>query len=432
MQLINNLNQRVSNKTIVWFRIAFGLLMAYSCFFAVYRDTISYLYLKPKHLFHYIGFEWIQPLPGMGMYWYYGTMALLSLFVAAGFLYRYSLGIFTVLWTYAHFIQKSYYNNHHYLIILLCLLLLLMPANNRASVDAALNAKIKDTTVPRWCGLSIVLLFAIVYFYAAITKLYPAWMDGSYLATMYAGAHGSRWAPLLQNHWLHLGFAWFGILFDMFIIPVMLCKRTRIIGVFAMLFFHLFNFFFFEIGIFPLLSLAVLAFFFQDELFRGIFNNTPKQPGNKRNTLIVKYLLIPFFIVQLLYPLRHFLIEGNVIYTEEGNFHAWKMKAYIKTGTITFRVRELPDGPMETFDPKILYNSFQISRMKSKPDMIWQAAQQIKQEYAKQGKKVAVYATTSISLNGKPERLLVDPNADLAAEKWDYFFHNKWTLPNND
>jgi hypothetical protein len=70
--------------------------------------------------------------------------------------------------------------------------------------------------------------------------------------------------------------------------------------------------------------------------------------------------------------------------------------------------------------------------METRPDMVWQMAQRIKEEYRQKGNDVEVYAITKIGINGRPLKNLIDPQIDLAAAKWDYFFHNDWILLYDD
>jgi vitamin K-dependent gamma-carboxylase len=434
------LNKRVDNAPLILFRICFGFLLAWQSFYDIYDNKIYILYLEPKHLFPFIGFEWVHPLPGYGMYIYHIVMGILGLCVCAGFLYRYSLSAFTLLWTGLYVMQKSSYNNHHFLIILLCLLMLIMPANRYASLDYRLRPALKKYSMPQWCSAIIIVQVFMLYFFAGVAKLYPGWIDGSHMMLIFKAHLNPAWLFITQSHWFHLFIAWGGILFDLLIIPALLYRRTRMVATAAMVFFHLFNFYTLDIGIFPFLSIAFLPFFFSPEKIRQlVFPRKAPLPADEvnditdaKNTAIIKYILFPYAIVQLILPLRPYLIRGNVFYTEEGNRIAWRMKLTVKSGRVTFRVAERPGGKQKIFNISMLYTPFQIKKLSTKPDMIWQAAQLIKQEYAKQGKNVAVYATAYASLNGRPERLIIDPKADLAAAKWDYFFHNEWILLNDD
>lgn len=127
------LQQPVDNSPLIIFRIFFGLLLFLETSGAIVTGWVKENLILPKILFPFIGFEWLKPLPGSGMYCYYDLMAVLGFFVLIGFWYRVSLGLFTLLWWATYLMQKTSYNNHYYLIILLCFLMLLVPANAYAS-----------------------------------------------------------------------------------------------------------------------------------------------------------------------------------------------------------------------------------------------------------------------------------------------------------
>jgi hypothetical protein len=63
------------------------------------------------------------------------------------------------------------------------------------------------------------------------------------------------------------------------------------------------------------------------------------------------------------------------------------------------------------------------------PDFIWQFAQHLKEEYAKKGVAVAVFAKAAVRINGGPLTPFIDSEVDLANEKWDHFRHHSWILP---
>lgn len=436
--LLSYLTKRVDNAPLILFRICFGFLLAWQSFYDIYDGKAYILYIEPKHLFPFIGFEWLQPLPGYGMYVYHIIMGIAALGVCAGLFYRYSLTLLTLLWAGLYFMQKTSYNNHHYLILLLCLILFIMPANRYASADCYIRPALKKYSMPRWCVTIIIVQLFIVYFFASVAKIYPGWLNGSHARLQYANYANVPYLWFVKKHIFHLFIAWGGVLFDMFIIPALLFKRTRTAATVAMIFFHLFNFCTLEIGIFPALSIAFLPFFYPPDTVRKFF--FPKKPALQSaieddvqpdTTPIIKYILFPFAAVQLLLPLRPYLIPGNVFYTEEGSRIAWRMKLTVKSGEVTFRVAEKPGGSKKVFDISTLYTPFQIKKMSPRPDMIWQAAQRIKQLYAKQGKDVAVYATAYASLNGTPKRLIINPETDLATAQWDYFSHSDWILLND-
>ena len=170
---------------------------------------------------------------------------------------------FTIMWSATYLMQKSSYNNHYYLLMLLSGIMVFLPAHKYASVDVKLNPEIKSYSMPQWCRWVIILQLFIVYTYASLAKFYPDWLDTSVIELMMKGKKDYILVgDFLQQKWLHFALAYGGILFDGLIVPLLLFKPTRKYAFIGSIFFHLFNSFIFQIGIFPYLALAFSLFFF--------------------------------------------------------------------------------------------------------------------------------------------------------------------------
>jgi len=418
------------------FRIIFGLLMAGLSCKLVLDGTIYRYYIAPKHTLTFIGFDWLQPLPGRLMYGYNLVMTIAAFGIAVGYKYRLSLASFFVLFTAEYLMQKTWYNNHYYLIMLLCILLFMVPANGYAALDSRQKPGIKTVNVPYWCHLIFILQLTIMYFFAAIAKCYPDWLNGTYPYVLFNN-YNFTLPHVLKTPAFYSFIALGGFLFDLLIVPLLLYKKTRFLATLASLAFHLFNSFTLgsEIGFFPYLSLGMLVFFYPPETIRKLFfptkavlSDAHSAAGSHNNKGVVRYLLVPFFIIQLALPLRHLLISGNVLWTEEGHRLSWRMMQKAKSGTTQFRVVDRHTNKELPYNLKNILLSNQIRNLGGKPDMIWQAAQLIRKDCAAHGKEVAVYVTAKASLNGHAERLFINPATDLAHTTYNYFGHDSWVL----
>jgi hypothetical protein len=427
---------KMDNGALVLFRIFFGILIALECYGAMMTGWIHQTLIEPEFTFNFIGFNWLQPLPGIGMYIYFFVMGSLGICIALGYKYRFSVISFTVLWTAVYLMQKSSYNNHYYLLVLISAMMCFFPANANYSLDAKTNPSIKNEYMFSYVKWMIILQLFIVYTYASIAKIYGDWIDFSFIKILMATkADYYIIGTLLQHPWVHTIIGIFGILFDLLIIPALLWKPTRKFAFFVSIFFHLFNAIVFQIGIFPFLSLAFIVFFFTPETIRDIFlkkkvvySNSQSHAPSFKNVIYILGGL--YFIFQLMLPLRHHFIKDNVLWTEEGHRLSWRMMLRSRTGKITFKVVD-----KETQKPTIINLNDRLSkkqhrRIAAYPDFIWQFAQHLKKEYQKNGKDISVYAVSSkVSINGKPYRAFVDPKVDLANTDWNYFWHNEWILP---
>ncbi|CAL68443.1 HTTM domain-containing protein [Christiangramia forsetii] len=430
--------KQVDNSALVVFRALFGLLIAIEAFGAIFTGWIRRTLIEPDFTFNFIGFEFLQPLPGNGMLWYYGIMGVFGIFVMLGFKYRLSIVCYGIMWAAVYLMQKSSYNNHYYLLMLLCIIMSFLPANRWFSLDAKIKPEISKISMPRWVWVVIVLQLWIVFTYASVAKLYPDWLDGSFPALLMR-SKADYWlvGEILQQGWVRYAITYFGLLFDLLIIPLLFWKRTRLPAFIAAIFFHLFNSFIFHIGIFPYMSLAFSIFFFPTEKINKWFLRNRKKYYDKGEIIIPPYrnLLIAamsiWFIIQVCLPLRHWFFKDDVLWTEEGHRLSWRMMLRGKSGRITFKVVE--KGAIDTVfvNKKDYLSRKQLRAISTKPDMIWQFVQRIEEEYVEKGKEVEIYAEGKISVNGGPYKPLIDPKVDLAAEKWQHFRHHDWILPSD-
>src|SRR2546423_3189481 len=74
----------VDIASLVFFRIAFGLLMVWQVWTYFANGWIALHWLEPRFLFKYYGFSWVHPWPGNGLYIHWVLLGVLALFVAAG------------------------------------------------------------------------------------------------------------------------------------------------------------------------------------------------------------------------------------------------------------------------------------------------------------------------------------------------------------
>ena len=109
----------VDNSPLILFRIVFGILLACECIGAVFTGWVHETFITPKITFTVIGLEWLQPLDGNGMIYYFLIMGLLGILISLGLFYRASTFAFTAMWAVVYVMQKSHYNNHYYLLILM-------------------------------------------------------------------------------------------------------------------------------------------------------------------------------------------------------------------------------------------------------------------------------------------------------------------------
>ena len=427
---------KVDNSQLLIFRVFFGILIALESYGAIATGWVKETLINPKFTFSFIGFEWLQPLPGNGMYFYFFIMGTLGIFIAFGFKYRFSIITFTVMWFAVYLMQKSSYNNHYYLLALISFFMCFFPANRDYSIDARRNSLIQSNSMYSYVKWIIILQLFLVYTYAAIAKLYGDWLDFGIIEIL---MNNKITYPIigsvLQETWVHKTVGITGIAFDALIVPALLWKPTRKVAFIISIVFHLLNSIIFQIGIFPYLALAFTVFFFEADTIRCIFfkkkeafNNPIVQVPSYQKLIIFGGSI--YFLIQLLLPIRHHFIKDNVLWTEEGHRLSWRMMLRNRVGKIQFKVVNNETGESHIVKLKNHLTKKQMGKIAAYPDFIWQFAQVLKQDYTANGDNISVYTVNSkVSINGKPYKAFVDPKVDLAHEKWDHFGHHEWIFP---
>lgn len=426
--------KRIDNTGLALWRIAFGLLISIEAFGAIATGWVREVFVEPQFTFNFIGFDFLQPLPGHGMIYYFLLMGCFGLLVMVGYKYRWAMACYALMWTCVYLMQKSSYNNHYYLLMLVCWMMVLFPASRYLSFDAK-KESFKKLHMPQWVKVVFILQIWIVFTYASVAKMYPQWLDGTAPALFMAGKK-NYWliGEWLQQPWVHQSIVYVGILFDLAIIPLFLWKKTRLFAFYLSLFFHLFNSVVFQVGIFPYMSIAFAFFFFSSETLIKRFKL--KRPiYSEAKVILPKFksvgitLFSIYFLFQVGLPLRHWFIEDDVLWTEEGHRLSWRMMLRSRSGLLVFWVEDKATGNRTNYPYQPLLTKKQRGDVRSKPDFIWQMAQRIKKMEAEQGRDVAVYAVCRVKINGGTYYDFIDPEVDLGSVPWEPFKHHEWILP---
>ena len=425
------LGTEVDNSPLILFRMVFGFLAVAESFGAIATGWVKKTFIVPDFTFTVIGFEWLQPLEGNGMILYFIVMGIAALGIMFGLFYRASTFVFLGMWTMVYIMQKTHYNNHYYLLVLLSAVMLLLPAHKNKSLDARFGFTIAEDSCARVCHYFFVIQIIIVYVYASIHKVHWDWLEARPIGIWFQ-YKSNYWliGPLLAQKWFQYTIAWGGVVYDGTVFFLLLHPKTRKLGFVLSIFFNLFNSAVFQIGIFPYLMIGLTVFFFPPDTIRTIFfKKKPKVfPVRKKLSPGWTYLLITYFVIQILLPLRHHLYEGNVGFTEEGHRLSWRMMLRSKSGRVGIYVEDKKTGERDRLNLNDYLSPDQRSAIAGQPDMIWQLAQRVKKEYQELGKDVGVYAIGSISLNGHKRKPLIDKNVDLASVPWEPFSHSDWIL----
>lgn len=428
----------VDNSPLVVFRVLFGFLIMAEAWGAILTGWVTETMIEPSFTFNFIGFEFLQPLPGNGMYYYYAVMGGFGLLVMLGLYYKIAISAYFVMWSAVYLMQKSHYNNHYYLLMLLLGIMIFLPAHRYFSLDVRRKPSLSRLTCPRGIYVFLVVHIWIVYTYAAFSKIYMDWLLAKPIKIWFA-AKQDYWliGETLQQEWLHYFVAYSGIFYDLLVIPALLWHRTRWLAIIASLGFHLSNSVIFQIGIFPYLALSFVLFIFPPEEVQKFFFPKKAKPtdvethySENLTTRLALYAGSIYLLIQALLPLRYHLYPGNVHWTEEGHRLAWKMMLRSKTGKIRFKVINKDTKESKSIFPSQYLTPNQERRVGTHPDFVWQFVQRLKVILAEEGwKNVEIYAISRCSLNGSPYQPLIKPDYDLAKATWHTFKPSDWIAP---
>jgi hypothetical protein len=252
---------------------------------------------------------------------------------------------------------------------------------------------------------------------------------------------------IVDEPWAAMATSIGALLFDLLIIPAVLWRKTRPLGLIAAFAFHFFNRELFRIGVFPYLAMASTLLFCDPSWPRRFAlrrtgrpavaaprDDDPRLRATATTTPGIMARLgagvvAVFVVLQLLVPLRHFAYPGSSNWTEEGHRFAWHMMLRDKEGVAVFTVRQPDTGEYWIVDPQQYLEPWQYREMVKVPELVRQFSHFLAEEYASAGHPdVEVHATVSASLNGRPWQPLIDPTVDLAAEP-GRLTPARWILP---
>jgi hypothetical protein len=442
------LTRPIDPAGLVAFRALFGLLMCAGLVRSLATGWVDRFYGQRTFFFKYWAAPWIEPLPAPAMSALYLVLAALALCVALGLFYRASALLFAVGFTYIELIDVTNYLNHYYLASLLAFLLVFLPLGRAGSIDAWRRPETRLSTVPAWCLYLLRFQVGVVYVYAGLAKLGSDWLlHAQPLGLWFQARVGTPIiGPFLDEAWVAHAASWAGFLYDTTIVVWLSWRRTRPFAYALLLGFHFLTHLLFDIGMFPfLMSTAALLFFSPSwprpwlERARRLLGGTPPEPVESappptsprwgRAGLVAA---AAFCLFQALFPLRHYLYPGNVLWDEQGMRWAWKVMVREKHGSVTYRVRFRETGKQLQISPRRYLDARQAREMAGQPDLIAQLARHIARDFERRGRgPVEVRAEALVSLNGRPARPMIDPDRDLARVA-DSLAPADWILPEPD
>jgi hypothetical protein len=429
------LNEPVDALGLAFFRIAFGVLMLGAVVRFVAYGWVHDLYIAPPFHFTYLGFDWVRPWPGDGLYWHFGLMGLAAVGIALGAFTRLSAFVFFLTFTYAELLDKATYLNHYYLVSLIALLLCFLPSSAAFSVDSWRRRRRSveaSGRVGRWVYLLLRAQIGLVYFFAGFAKLNSDWLFSAEPLRTWLPVHADAplVGPLLAEPALAYVMSVAGAVFDLSVAPLLFVRKTRLFAYLAAASFHVAVWLLFPIGVFSWVMIVCGTIFFDPDWPRRFFGKFPPPlehgaPPDLRP--VSAGVLAVYLALQLFVPLRFLLYPGNPNWTEEAFRFAWRVMLIEKSGSVEYRV--VTSEGERLVKPRDGLTPLQDKMLSTQPDMIHEYALELaRRERACTGAPVKVYAEAWAALNGRPSQRLLDPGVDLAAEPRS-ILPKRWIVP---
>ena len=414
--------------SLVVFRIAFGLLMAWNGYRFLALNRILHNWIEPKFLFKYYGFSWVQPWPDRWLYLHWEVMLVLAFFIAAGFLYRVSIALFFLSYTYFFLLDASIYVNHNYLVCLVSFLLIFIPANRAFSIDALLWPKMRADTVPAWTLWILRFQMGAVYFFAGIAKMTPDWFHAEPIRTwLHQRPDFLIFGKFSKEEWFAYAMSYGALCFDTSIAFFLLWRRTRLLAFCVATAFHLLNTRLFNIGFFPWLAITATTLFLSPNWPRRVASlfrirtaapslSNPGLPPKATRVAMLTFLACYAFI-QIVLPLRRFMYSGGIEWTYVALPFGWEMMACHKEVNANFYVTDPNTGETRTVRQRQYLRKGQERRVGWRPALVVQFAHFLAANTLHTGPKPPVVETRMfVSVNGRKPRMFLDQNVNLAVQ----------------
>jgi len=280
---------------------------------------------------------------------------------------------------------------------------------------------------------------AVILIYAGLVKINYDWLNLEPLR-MWLTRRSADEGPLLQlltQDWGIAVASYGSILLHLVGAPLLLYRPARLYVLAAYAAFHVSNAFVFNIGIFPWFTLFASLILFDPDWpkqlwnglrwrFESVRNRYPQPPlriigssftvSTTRVHHAIAILIAGWLLLQVLIPVRHLVLPGEVAWNESGHRYSWRMKLRSKSGKARFAVSAQNESGNKRWiiNPANHLNPRQARKMPCIPDMVWQFAQHLEQHYTALGhENVRVHADIVCSLNGRKYSRFINPRVDL-------------------
>lgn len=414
------------------FRIGFGLIMIYQ--FLGIRPYFLNNLIYSKYYIKYDFFQWVQLCSATTLNQIFNIGIIASVFFMLGLLYRVSATILFVIWGYLFLTDQGHINNHYYLIEMFLFFLLVVKANQWASITSFFR---ESKLVSNWNYLVFKLLIFIVYFYGGLAKINSDWLVGHPLKGWLSGRMelGEVISGLLEDNNVILFMSYYGLFLDLSVGFLLFHNKLKYLALFLLVPFHIFNHFLWNIGVFPWMSIFMTLLFFTDEistLFKFDFRG--RTSFNSKNKNIISMLLLSFFIIQLLLPLRQFLYQGKTSWHGCGEYFSWRMMLTDRQGAVRMKIFNQDYVYLGEVSLSDYINDRQLYAMIHVPSTFVPFSKYIESEILADKRNVnltdiLIFVDVFKTINNRPFQRVIDPTIDLTSIEYSIFSRGSYILP---
>jgi hypothetical protein len=259
---------------------------------------------------------------------------------------------------YFFIVDRTNFSNLNYALAWLLFWACFMPLGERASLDQRRRhdedpSHLATAHMPRWHTWTARAQLGVMYFYAGLVKLSPEWLSGDiFLVNIESASNFEALIPFTSSPPFLMFTALGGALFDLLITPLLWWRRTRILGVVALVAFHGINMITLDLGLLPLILLAItLVTFTSPERAASLLakhDPTPTDPAPApapRHPNLTLALLSLGLAFHLAFPLRYLTYPGDAHWHGHGRAGAWWLRSFALKASAKFYVSGTdPDG----------------------------------------------------------------------------------------
>jgi vitamin K-dependent gamma-carboxylase len=421
---------RVDSLVLVYLRALVGISIYFWSSEFLTDDRYQAIFVEPRFLFKYSGFEWVRLWPGDGIYWHLVALKITSVCLLIGFLTRLSAIMLCASIGYLLLVQRQLYADYDFLLFSLSCLLIFLPAGRRLSVDSRFAIEPHRRKIWRWQLWLLRFQLGIPYSAAALAMLTGDWLRGQPVDLLLSSRSDlPLFESLSQVPAAAVILSYTGLLFALLAVPMLLNRWTRWVGVMLTLCFYIVGLLV-SAGTLPWFLLASVPLFFpaqtlpyRMQLFLGHQTSggvpqsdpAPSDDRKEHRSRAAVVIAALYIVFQTVLPLRGWMDSGNVDWNERGRHFAWRSMLSQKRALTDFLLIDENKGEHIFVPSTIILTPTQAGAADHHPELIRQTAVKLKELVAREFgvADCRVYALALVSLNGRRPTPIIDPTLDL-------------------